>query len=236
VVPPPGDQKPGWWMAKQLAGKLGIPESMPFKDIEEYLAARVTKAGLDFGHLKKEGVMLAAKQPVTVEEGLELSFDTPSEKVEFWSDQLKAKGFDPVPKYTRHEQAPEGYFRLITGRAPVHTFSRTQTNPLLHDMMAENTVWVNTATAAKLGLANGQFVKLKNQDGVVSDRIKVKATQRIRLDTVYAVYGFGHRNAMMKTAYRRGASVAQLTTRYKTDPLMGGTSIHSNFVTFVKEA
>jgi thiosulfate reductase/polysulfide reductase chain A len=53
---------------------------------------------------------------------------------------------------------------------------------------------------------------------------------------VYAVYGFGHRNAMMKTAYRRGASVAQLTTRYKTDPLMGGTSIHSNFVTFVKEA
>jgi thiosulfate reductase/polysulfide reductase chain A len=236
VVPPPGDQQPGWWMAKQLAGKLGIPEAMPFKDIEEYLAARVTKAGIDFGQLKKEGVMLAPKQPVTVEEGLELSFDTPSEKVEFWSDQLKEKGFDPVPKYTRHEQAPEGYFRLITGRAPVHTFSRTQTNPLLHDMMAENTVWVNAATAAELGLANGQFVKLKNQDGVVSDRIKVKATQRIRPDTVYAVYGFGHRNAMMKTAYRRGASVAQLTTRYKTDPLMGGTSIHSNFVTFVKEA
>jgi thiosulfate reductase/polysulfide reductase chain A len=236
VVPPPGDQKPGWWMAKQLADKLGIPESMPFKDIEEYLAARVTKAGLDFGQLKREGVMLAPKQPVTVEEGLELSFDTPSEKVEFWSDQLKERGFDPVPKYTRHEQAPEGYYRLITGRAPVHTFSRTQTNPLLHDMMAENSVWVNPALAAKLGLANGQFVKLKNQDGVVSDRIKVKATQRIRPDTVYAVYGFGHRNAMMKTAYRRGASVAQLTTRYKTDPLMGGTSIHSNFVTFVKEA
>ncbi len=236
VVAPPGDQKPGWWIAKQLAGKLGIPECMPFKDMEEYLATRVEKAGIKFEALKREGVMLAPKQPTTVEEGLELSFDTPSGKVEFWSAQLKDAGFDPVPKYTRHEQAPEGYFRLISGRAPVHTFSRTQTNPLLHDLMPENVVWVNVATADRLGLRNGQYVKLKNQDGVVSDRIRVKATQRIRPDTVYAVYGFGHANPMLKTAYRRGASVAQLTTRYRTDPLMGGTSINSNFVTFEKEA
>ena len=34
----------------------------------------------------------------------------------------------------------------------------------------------------------------------------------------------------------KGASVAGLTTKYKTDPLMGGTSIHSNFVTFMVEA
>ena len=33
-----------------------------------------------------------------------------------------------------------------------------------------------------------------------------------------------------------GASAAGLNTTYKTDPLMGGTSIHGNFVTFVKEA
>jgi thiosulfate reductase/polysulfide reductase chain A len=78
-------------------------------------------------------------------------------------------------------------------------------------------------------------VKLKNQDGVVSERVGVKVTQRIRPDTVYAVYGFGHRNRMLKRAYRKGASVAQLTTRYRTDPLMGGTSIHSNFVAFVHE-
>jgi thiosulfate reductase/polysulfide reductase chain A len=123
----------------------------------------------------------------------------------------------------------------LSGRAPVHTFSRTQSNPVLRDAMDENEVWVNGATAAKLGLTNGQYVKLKNQDGVVGQRVKVKATQRIRPDTVYMVYGFGHTNKMRKHAYLKGASVAQLTTRYKTDPLMGGTSIHSNFVTFVKE-
>jgi thiosulfate reductase/polysulfide reductase chain A len=236
VVEAPGDQKPGWWIAKQLAAKLGISECMPFKDMEEYLAFRVEKAGHSFAKLRTEGVIMGPKEPTTVEDGLELAFETPSGKVEFWSEQLAKKGFDPVPKYTRHATAPEGYFRLISGRAPVHTFSRTQSNPFLHDLMRDNEIWVNAATAGKLGLKNGEYVKLKNQDGVVSNRIRVKATQRIRPDTVYMVYGFGHRNPMMKRAYQKGASAAQLLTKYETDPLMGGTSIHSNFVTLVKES
>jgi len=41
---------------------------------------------------------------------------------------------------------------------------------------------------------------------------------------------------MLKGAYLKGASAAGLTTRYATDPLMGSTSIHSNFVTLAKEA
>jgi thiosulfate reductase/polysulfide reductase chain A len=77
---------------------------------------------------------------------------------------------------------------------------------------------------------------MRNQDGVESSRIRVKATQRIRPDTVYMVYGFGQRNPMAKFGSQRGASAAQLNTKYATDPLMGGTSIHANFVTLVKEA
>jgi thiosulfate reductase / polysulfide reductase chain A len=236
VVAPPGDQKPGWWIAKELAGKLNLGACMPFDTMEQYLRARVEKSGLSFDELKRDGVILGKGVPVTVEDGLELSFDTPSHKVEFWSDQLATKGFDPVPKYRAPAAGPEGYFRLITGRAPVHTFSRTQNNPLLADVMPTNEVWVNATTASKLGVKNGQFVKLKNQDGVESNRVKVKATQRIRPDTVYLVYGFGHTRKEMRRANLAGASAAQLLTRYETDPLMGGTSIHSNFVTLVKEA
>jgi thiosulfate reductase/polysulfide reductase chain A len=236
VVAPPAEQKPMWWIAKELAGKLGIPECMPFKDMKEYLAHRVEKGGFSFATLEAEGVIMGEKQPITVEEGLELKFETPSGKVEFWSEQLAKKGFDPVPKYTRRAEPPAGYFHLVTGRAPVHTFSRTQSNPLLTGLMRENEIWVNAATAAKLGVKTGQYVKLRNQDGIQTNRIKVKATQRIRPDTVYMVYGFGQRNSMASSAYQRGASAAQINTKYETDPLMGGTSIHANFVTFVKEA
>lgn len=236
VVAAPNDQKPGWWIAKQLANNLGIGDCMPFKDMEEYLAYRIEKSGYSWADMKRDGVIMGKPQPITVDEGLELAFDTPSKKVEFWSDQLAKAGFDPVPKYKSPGDTPTGHFRLITGRAPVHTFSRTQTNPNLQDLMRENEVWVNAATAAAAGLINGQYVRLKNQDGALSNRIRVKATQRIRPDCVYMVYGFGHTSKMLKSAYLKGASATQLTTKYVTDLLMGGTSIHSNFVTFVKEA
>ncbi|HQR12718.1 MAG TPA: molybdopterin-dependent oxidoreductase, partial [Casimicrobiaceae bacterium] len=236
VMPAPQDQKPNWWIAKQLANKLGIPECLPFSDIEEYLRYRVEKSGLSWMELKRDGVIMGPPAPIYVEDGVQLVFDTPSGKVEFFSEQLQAKGFDPVPRYTPPAKAPDGYLPLITGRAPVHTFSRTQNNPLLHQLMPENEVWVNAATAAKAGVANGQYVKLRNQDGVVSNYIRVKATQRVRPDCVYMVYGFGHTSKKMRNAYMRGANATQLTTRYVTDPLMGGTSLHSNFVTFVKDA
>jgi thiosulfate reductase/polysulfide reductase chain A len=236
VAEPPADQKPSWWMAKQLANRLGVGHYMPFKDMNEYLAKRCELSGIDYATFRKEGIVMGPKKPTTVEEGAELSFATPSKKVEFYSEQLAAAGFDPVPKYAAPDLAPAGFYRLVTGRAPVHTFSRTQTNPLLSHLMPENEVWVNADTAAKAGLANGQYVKLKNQDGAVSNRVKVKATQRIRPDTVYMVYGFGHTSPMLKRAYQKGASASQLNTRYKVDPLMGATSIHQNFVTFEKEA
>jgi thiosulfate reductase/polysulfide reductase chain A len=102
--------------------------------------------------------------------------------------------------------------------------------------MKENELWVNAGTAAKAGLKSGDYVKLRNQDGAVSNRIRVKATQRIRPDTLYMVYGFGHTSRGLKSAYQLGASAAQLNTRYRIDPLMGGTSIHQNFVAFEKEA
>jgi thiosulfate reductase/polysulfide reductase chain A len=235
VVAPPANQKPGWWIAKALAAKLGVAACMPFDDMEQYLRHRVEKSGLSYEALKRDGVIRGKGEPVYVEDGLALAFDTPSGKVEFWSDQLAAKGFDPVPKYRAPAPAPQGYFRLVTGRAPVHTFSRTQNNPLLADLMPANEVWINAATASKLGVANGQRVRLRNQDGAVSNPVKVKATQRIRPDTFYMVYGFGHTAKGMRRARLAGADASQLLTRYEVDPLMGGTSIHGNFVAVVAE-
>ena len=82
----------------------------------------------------------------------------------------------------------------------------------------------------------GDRVRLKNQDGVVSDPIAVRPTQAIRPDCVYMVHGFGHSSRMLKKAYRKGASDSQLITRYETDPLMGGTGMNVNFVTLEQEA
>ena len=235
VLDSPDDQKPNWWIAKKLAEKLGLAAFYPWKNIEEYLEHRITEAGLDFAELKKNGIIRGERQPIYFEEGVPAEFGTPSGKIEFYSAQLAKAGFDPVPKYTPPVASPPGAFRLLFGRAPVHSFSRTHTNRLLSDMMDENAVWVNADIAQRAGLKSGDLVRLKNQDGILSNRVKVKATERIRPDCVYLVHGFGHTARGMRHAYGKGASDAQMITRYKTDPLMGGTAMNVNFVTLEAE-
>jgi thiosulfate reductase/polysulfide reductase chain A len=102
--------------------------------------------------------------------------------------------------------------------------------------MDENEVWVNADVAAGAGLKTGDRVRLKNQDGVVSGAVKVRATQAIRPDCVYMVHGFGHTSKMLRRALGRGASDAQLITHHETDPLMGGTGMNVNFVALQPEA
>ncbi|MBW2551525.1 MAG: molybdopterin-dependent oxidoreductase [Deltaproteobacteria bacterium] len=236
VVEPPDDQKPGWWIARELAKKLGLESYYPWKDMEEYLRTRVESAGLSFDKLKKDGVILGPKQPLYFDEGVPAEFDTPSGKIEFYSTQLAEAGFDPVPKFTPPEEPPPGAFRLLFGRAPVHSFSRTQTNPILSDLMDENEAWINQDIARRYGLDSGDYVRLKNSEGVESEPVRVKATQRIRGDCIFITHGFGHTARGIFPKYKKGASDAGLITQYKVDPLMGATGMNVNFVTLELEA
>lgn len=237
VVDPPHDQKPNWWIAKRLAEKLGLGAYYPWEDIEDYLRHRVTDAGLDYDELKRKGILAGEDEPLYFEDGVPAEFDTPSGKIEFYSEQLAEAGFDPVPRYTPPPGGPSGSFRLLCGRAPVHTFSRTQTNPLLQQMMEENALWLNDTVARRLELRSGDRVRLRNQDGVLtSSTIAVKATNRIRPDCVYMVHGFGHTAKGLRQALGKGASTSEMVTRYTVDPLMGGTAVNVNFVTLEKEA
>jgi thiosulfate reductase/polysulfide reductase chain A len=162
-------------------------------------------------------------------------FSTPSKKVELYSSALAAAGLEPLPDFEPTPDAPSGYFRLLYGRSPVHTFARTQNTPVLHALQPENEIWVNEAVASTLGLAHGDRVRVENQDGVRSGPVRIKATPRIRPDCVFMVHGFGHQAPGMTRAHGKGASDAQLQTRYALDPISGGAGLRVNFVRLVRE-
>ncbi len=237
VVQPMYESKPSWWMVRELGIKLGLEAYFPYKDIEEYLKARLDAKSIRFEELKEKGTITfpdTANPFIT--SGNEPEFDTDSGKIELYSKALKEQGFDPVPKYKRPEMPPEGYFRLLYGRSPLHTFSRTVNNQWLWELYKENELWINAKRAKALGFKNGEYVVLINQDGARSNRIKLKATERIREDCVYMVHGFGHNSKETKKAYKKGADDQSLITRYAIDPLMGGTGMRVNFVKIIKEA
>ncbi len=234
VVPPVGDSRPGWWITKQLAEKMGLGDHFPWNDLDEYLRARLDGTGITLEQLRAEGVVRLPDQPIYWDEGLAPAFATPSGKIELYSTALAEAGFDPVPTYTHHEQPPPGSFRLLYGRSPVHTFGRTTNNPLLLEVEDTNVVWINADAAADLGIEYGDWVTLTNQDGVTSNRARAKVTQGIRADAVYVVHGFGHTSKSMRASYLKGIDDAGLITRFSRDPIMGGTGMRGNFVTVTK--
>lgn len=227
------DTKPGWWIAKQLGEKLGLGAFFPWQDAEDYLSTRLAKANLSFADLRRDGVIVGKAEPI-YDDSPTQTFKTPSKKVELFSKTMADAGLPPMPEYEAPEEPPPGYFRLLFGRSPVHTFSRTTNNPRLLEIVPENELWINAEMARVLGFSAGQKVMLENQDSVKTGPITLKVTERIRQDCVYMVHGFGREDRRLSRGYKRGASDARLVTRVKRDPVMGGTGMNVNFVTLYR--
>jgi thiosulfate reductase/polysulfide reductase chain A len=225
-------------MAREIAVRLGLAEFFPFEKLEDYLDWQLKKMGTSLEEMKKIGVKTFERDSddLYFQADEKHEFSTPTGKIELYSTSFADAGFDPLPVYTAHPEPQPGFYRLNYGRAPMHTFSRTSNNPNLNDLMDENTLWVNPKVAKEWGLKKNQSIWLKNQDGKTSSfSIKVRVTERIRWDSVYMVHGFGHANKELSRTYGKGISDTEMITNVMKDPIMGGTGMRGNFVTFLTE-
>jgi thiosulfate reductase/polysulfide reductase chain A len=233
---PKYDSKPGWWIAKQLGKRLGLDEYFPWEDYSEKLDWQLRQVGSSLEEMQKIGVKnFPRKRPLYMREGTRTAFRTPSRKIELYSQQLADKGFDPMPVYTPPDPVPDGFYRLNYGRMPAHTFGKTVNNPMLFQLSPENQVWVNPLVAKEWSLKNGDYVRLGGTNGVVSNKVRVRVTERIGPDSVFMAHGFGHKSKRLRLAAGVGADDSELMGNIKIDPIMGGTGMRANFVTFVKE-
>jgi thiosulfate reductase/polysulfide reductase chain A len=237
VVKPAGDSKPGWWIARELGIRLGLEEYFPWKNIEEVLDWQFKQVGTSLEEMKKIGIKDFDKEDyLYIPEGAEWEFNTPSGKIELFSNTLAAEGYPGLPNYTEHKQNPQGFYRLIYGRVPMHTFGRTVNNPYLSTLRSENRLWINPKVAKDWGIEDGQEVWLENQDGVVSSfSVKVRITERINSRAVYLPHGFGSTGKKLSRAYGKGVSDSEMITNVKIDPETGATGMRENFVTLLLE-
>jgi thiosulfate reductase/polysulfide reductase chain A len=232
AVEPMYESKPGWWIAKQAAKKLQLEEYFPWTDPDDHLRRLIAPLGINESELKSLGAVSFDGKPY-IEDRTEADgplFPSQSGKIELVSSVLKDLGLDAIPKYESVEDPPKGFVRLIYGRSPVHSFSRSQNNEWLDDIMQENPIWVSTTAATQFGLHDGQKVIAENQDGVRSPTITLRTTPAMRDDVAYTVHGFGAQAPGLKKAYQHGFSDSALMTRVAVDPLTGTTGMRVNFV------
>ncbi|MBU3916812.1 molybdopterin-dependent oxidoreductase, partial [bacterium] len=229
AVKPLYQSKPSWWIAKEIANRLGLGDAFNYTDFSEVIDYQLRQLGSSLKDINEKGGVLkkAYAKPA-------MTFNTPSRKVELYSRQMERAGFDPMPRFQKHPADPANCYRLLYGRIPQHTFTRTSNNAMLLELYPENSVWVHPEIAVIQNLKEGDYVVLRNQKGVKSNPVKVHVTKRIRQDCVYLAHGFGRSDRRLSKGFKKGADDNGLMTEYNLDPIMGSTGSQINFVTLDK--
>jgi len=135
-----------------------------------------------------------------------------------------------APHHTTPPLPERGWFRLLYGRSPLHTFGRTQNNEILFDIAPSNCVWVNPRCAEALGIRHGDPVFIENAQGDQTGPLPARVTDRIAERSVYMVHGFGHRASGLRLACCSGGSDSDVIHDYAIDPVTGSTGMRVQFV------
>jgi thiosulfate reductase/polysulfide reductase chain A len=170
-------------------------------------------------------------EPPQEEKPTEIKFNTPSGKVEVYSETLAKAGYPALPTWEEPPQPIAGEFYLLTGKVGQHTQFGTQNNQLLHKYQDEPRLWMAPEAAQNIGLKDWDMVEVTSPVGSV--KVALEVTSAIRSDCVYLTPGFGHLSMALRTAYGVGASDSQLHVTY-TDPISGGQALSQTFVSVRK--
>ena len=228
LVDPLFERKDQVYITNEIAKRMGHADEIPVNTIEEMVDKSLASANLSLEKLiAEDGIHIRpGKDPYGVPEDFE---------VVLYNEDLEDLGHPGAPTYKPVEEVPAGYARLLYGRAPVHTFNRSQNNVWLKNAMPDNPVWVNNEVAAKLGLVDGDTVGFINSEGVKSrTTTTVKVTAGIRKDCVYMYHGYGSANPLMTIGVGQGVDDQSLITKLAIDPETGCHGMRNNFVKLTK--
>jgi len=226
VIEPQGEARSALWIYKQLGQRLGLGDYFQYEDEEDYINQQLAPLGVTVDDIRSRGYV---DLPPSEEVGFE--WNTPSGKIELFSDTLSRVGFSGVPVWDAPPEPPQGQFYLLTGKVGQATQFGTQNNQMLHKYADEPRLWLNDSVAADRGLADGDWVEVISEVGTAHIRLKV--TPAIRPDCVYLTPGYGHISKGLTTAFGLGASDSVLHVTY-TDPISGSQALSQTFVTVRK--
>ncbi len=200
AIEPRYDSKADWQIVGGLAKRLGLPE-LVFDSVEDVWNFQLQGTGVAIEDFNATGMINLADKPIYRDMD-QLKFKTPSGKLEMVSAKLEKAGLQSLKPFQAPETPPEGTFRLTFGRCAIHTQGHTVNNPLLHEQMPINPLWINARAAAKLGISDGDTVVVSQRD--YSETTVAKVTDLIHPEAVFIIHGFGHRLPIESRAFGKG--------------------------------
>jgi len=201
ALEPRGQARPPVWVLRELARRLEVDDFFPWSDVSGPLDAILDHPATDHATvaaLRAEGGIRALR--VSHVAYPDLVFDTPSGKIEFYSERARTLGLPPLPVYD--EAPPSAYpLALRNGRTLTHFhgfYDHGRALPSLAAADPEPRLWIAPDDARPRGLADGDAVRLYNERG--SMRARAFVTDGIPAGTVWMRDGWEEMNTLTSGA------------------------------------
>ena len=138
-----------------------------------------------------------ARIGVRVDGGVRRGFPTPSGRLEFYSTTLRDWGWPElaIPTYVASQVArermtgPNDFALIPTFRLPVLVHTRTGNAKWLNEIAHANPVWIHPLDAARIGVRNGDLIRVETDSGHLVNRAWV--TEGIRPGVVACSHHMG---------------------------------------------
>jgi anaerobic selenocysteine-containing dehydrogenase len=202
-----GECKSDWEINFELAKRFNPDGMKQWDTLEDLFNDRLKTSGMTFKKLVDEGGWKMPPEGPSKpyhrhERGLlrpdkKPGFNTPSGKVEVYSETYKSWELDPLPFYTEPPQSaastPDLFKKyplvMITGaRSQLYFHSEHRMIPWLREKMPDPYVEVHPDTAKKYGIYEGEWIYLENDMGRV--KRKTTITRKVKSHHVHTMHGW----------------------------------------------
>jgi formate dehydrogenase (coenzyme F420) alpha subunit len=207
IVEPLAECRSDWAFWRELAGRFGWGDEFPWETMEEAIDWELEPSGVTVQRMKGNpgGFRLFEWSPKRY---VQAGFNTPSKRVEIYSERMEGLGYDPLPTYYESDESPVSQpsrFRnhplILTTGAREKPFNHSE----LHDCPSllvcdpQPRVEIHPHTAGSLGIRHNDPVWVETARG----RAKFLADVRADIDprVVEAKHGWpGKANANRLTS------------------------------------
>jgi anaerobic selenocysteine-containing dehydrogenase len=189
LVDPPGEARADTDWINELGIRLGFRDSFWEKE-EDALNLMLEPSGLTWEEFKDKRSLDNKKEYKKPEEKL---FDTPSGKVEIYSQSLAKRGSSPMPLFNelsvfRYDVSDEYPLMLFNGKEAAYMLTGYKHVKFMRDRRPEPTVDLHPKLAEKLGVKEDDWVYIETKKGRVKQKLRLDPDLDPRL--VYVSFGW----------------------------------------------
>lgn len=197
VVEPLGECLENWQLWAELGKWMGYADYFPWRSTDDLLANLLEPSGYTLDQLKASPGGILYGNPNGGQKYLEKGLSSPSGKVELYSQLLERYGYEPLPAFIEplpaEGQAKDYPLILISGtRVHAFTHSRHRNVARLKKLIPYPTVEINTDTARKLGITDGNEVVVESPRGSI--KLKAKPSADIHPRVISVTHGWDEAN------------------------------------------